>query len=319
MKDEIKPNELPGQWPLVTIAIPTYNGGKALNKALASVWEQSYPNLEILIADNASTNETMDICHELVKNHSQIKYFRHATNIGMFANFQFLLQHATGKYFMWLADDDTLAKGVLLNYVEFFEKHDDYSIVSGMIEYWLNGKPCEYERDFNFEQESALLRVIGYYFKVVHGALFHGLQRTSYARQIPILKIIGSDWHFAASLAFLGKIKNFDFVGYRKKFGGTSRNYKHYAESIGESRFAGTYPHLKISRDAFREVMFNSTVFSILPFFKRVLLASASSIAILISYYVKIHPFVIGGKLKRALTPSFKKPIVAHWNKTEAN
>lgn len=286
--------------PLVTIGIPTYNGGHNVMKAFHSIVDQGYPNVEILISNNASLDETAAVCQELVRQYPQVRYFHHARNIGMFANFEFLLRHARGKYFMWLADDDTLAEGALPVYVDYLEDNPDYSVVSGKIEYWQNGAVSTVEEGFNFSHNSPLLRVIAYYFKVIYGGMFHGLMRREMAEKIGIRRVIGNDWHFVASLGFLGKMKNLDFVGYRKRFGGTSRNFKSYARQIGESSFAGKYPYLKISVDAYREVI-TSPIYLSIPLYKRFFLAASSSAAVLFSYYVTNFPFVIGGKIKRTL------------------
>lgn len=291
--------------PLITIGIPTYNGGNAVRKAVGSILNQSYTNVDVLIADNASTNDTPAICRELTENYPQVRYHRHVQNIGMLPNFEFLLKHARGKYFMWLADDDQLASGILGTYVNFLEENPDFSLVSGKIEYRQDGKIAEYEQDFNFYQRSSVVRVIKYYFRVVHGAMYHGLMRSRLAQQVDLRKVIGSDWHFVANLAFLGKIKNLDVVGYHKQFGGASRNFKHYVTIIGESPFAGKYPHIKIALDAWREAMYASPVFRDLPFTKKVILASGCCLAVLISYYGKIYPFIVGGRMKRLLEHVF--------------
>jgi len=289
------------EWPLVTIGIPTYNGGHGLVKAFHSVVEQGYPNVEILISNNGSSDETVTVCQELVRLYPQLRYFHHVKNIGMFANFEFLLRHARGKYFMWVADDDTLAEGALPVYVDYMEDNPRYSVVSGKIEYWLNGAVSAVEEGFNFSHKSPLLRVIAYYFKVIYGGMFHGLMRRELAQKIKLRKVIGNDWHFVANLAFLGKMKNLDFIGYRKRFGGTSRSFQNYAKLIGESPFAGKYPYIKISIDTYKDILSVSPVYSSNPWYKRFFLALGASFAVLISYYVTSFPFVIGGKIKRSL------------------
>lgn len=285
--------------PLVTIGIPTYNGGRAVKRAVASVLAQAYRNIEIVISDNASDNETSFICHQLAKAYPCVRYFRQRHNIGMQSNFDFLLKHAEGKYFMWLADDDVLGNDALARYVAFLEANPSYSIVSGAIEYLQNGNIREYERGFNIEQRSPALRVLRYYFKVVHGAMYHGLMRVELGQQLAVRNIIGSDWHFVASLAFLGKIRNLEFTGYHKSLGGSSHNFVAYAKVIGDSEFAGRYPHLKIAIDAYHEVLHRSPAFFTLPLYKRRPLAVLAFLAVLASYGMKLYPRVVAGRLKR--------------------
>ena len=247
--------------PLVSIGIPTYNGSKRILKPLLSILKQDYTNLEILISDNGSVDNTKEVVEELCKIYPQIKYYRQATNLGMMPNFNFLLQNASGIYFMWVSDDDELEPGVVPKYVDFLENNLNYSLASGKIKYWKNGTPDILEDGFNFEQNSPSQRVISFYFKVIYCGMLHGLMRREPIKNVPIRSIIGNDYHFVANLAYLGKIRNFDFVGYHKNFGGLSSSFVQYAKAIGESKFAGRFPHLKMAGDAFSEVMYRSDYF----------------------------------------------------------
>ena len=92
--------------PLVTIGVPVYNGEPHLLLALESLLEQDYPNLEIIIRDNASTDNTQSICLAAAARDPRIRYLRNARDIGPLANFCRLVNDANGDYFMWAADDD---------------------------------------------------------------------------------------------------------------------------------------------------------------------------------------------------------------------
>jgi len=286
-------------YPLVSIGIPAYNRSKGIERALNSIWLQNYPNLEVIVSDNCSTDNTREVISETSENHQELSYHRQLINIGMIPNFEFVLRKATGKYFMWLADDDALEAGVLLKYVTFLESHPKYSLVSGQIKYWLDNNQDLSEKGFTFEQKSSSLRVIGYYSKVVYGGMIHGLMRRELTKSINLRQAIGNDYHFIANLAYLGEIKHFDFVGYHKSFGGTSRSFKHYAKQIGDSAFAGKFPHLKMACDAFNEVMYRSKVYAEMPFHSKLGLATSSFSSILFRYYGGIFPFVVGGKIRR--------------------
>lgn len=92
---------------LVTIAIPTYNRARSyLPQALGSVLGQTYPHIEIVVADNGSHDQT----EQVVKSYSdaRIRYFRHAENIGANNNFNFCVDQARGSYLLLLPDDDTI-------------------------------------------------------------------------------------------------------------------------------------------------------------------------------------------------------------------
>jgi hypothetical protein len=121
------------------------------------------------------------------------------------------------------------------------------------------------------------------------------------AQSIPLHGRIGDDWHFVASVAFTGKIKNLDVPGYNKKFGGLSINMKSYAKAIGASWFTATFPHLTIAFDAISEVVYLSPQYSRMGVMSRYVLGWASCISILINHYFFVFPFIIGGKIKRLI------------------
>ena len=92
--------------PLVSIGLPTYNRDRYLQQALDSLLSQDYENLEIIVSDNHSTDETSAICKQYALEDRRIKYFRNDKNIGMIGNFSKVAELATGEYFMWASDDN---------------------------------------------------------------------------------------------------------------------------------------------------------------------------------------------------------------------
>ena len=92
--------------PLVTVGLPVYNGGQYIAEALATLAAQDYPNFEIVVSDNASTDDTQKICQELAARDGRLRYARNAENIGPLKNFRAVLGRAQGQYFMWAAHDD---------------------------------------------------------------------------------------------------------------------------------------------------------------------------------------------------------------------
>src|SRR3989339_1589132 len=93
--------------PLISIGIPTYNRPDGLRRTLTEITGQTYPNLDIIVSDNASSGEdTENIVREFMRNDQRIRYFKQITNLGVHPNFQFVLAQARGEYFMWAADDD---------------------------------------------------------------------------------------------------------------------------------------------------------------------------------------------------------------------
>lgn len=290
-----------GRQPLVSVGIPTYNGGAKIRTAVMSVLNQGYPNLQILISDNCSTDNTLEVCGDLSKTYPCIKYVRQDENIGVMSNFQFVLNEAAGDFFMWMSDDDSLEPGILEKYVNFLMDNPGYSLVSGQVKYWIDERPIFCEQGFSFEQSAGVVRLLHFYFKVVYGSIFYGLMHTQVARQIPLKNRIGDDWHFIASVAYVGKIKNLDCIGYHKRCGGLSKNFKQYGKAVGASSFAIRFPHIQIALDAFSNIVYDSPVYACQHYLTRMTFGIFSLCSVLLGYYGTLYPFILGGKIKRLM------------------
>lgn len=103
--------------PRVSIGMPVYNGEKYIRDALDSLLNQTFSDFELIISDNASTDRTEEICGEYASRDSRISYFRQTENNGAITNFQFVLDHASGEFFMWAAYDDLWSDGFIENAV----------------------------------------------------------------------------------------------------------------------------------------------------------------------------------------------------------
>jgi glycosyltransferase involved in cell wall biosynthesis len=109
--------------PLVSIGLPVYNGEKYLDQALRSLLNQTYPEIEIIICDNASTDATQEICFKYAYIDPRVRYFRNETNIGGANNHNLCVELAEGKYFRWAACDDMLAPELIEKSVDVLERN----------------------------------------------------------------------------------------------------------------------------------------------------------------------------------------------------
>lgn len=123
--------------PVVSIGMPIYNEQKFLVEALESLAKQNYQNIELIISDNASTDETEKICQTFVKKYDFIKYVRLEENIGAAANFRSVQKLATGKYFMWAAGHDLWSENLISECVSVLENYDGAVIAFATSE-WVN-------------------------------------------------------------------------------------------------------------------------------------------------------------------------------------
>jgi len=90
----------------LSIGMPVYNGQEFIEEAISSILSQEFADFELIISDNASSDQTERICKHLSSKDSRIIYFKQERNIGALRNFEFVLEKARGRFFMWAACDD---------------------------------------------------------------------------------------------------------------------------------------------------------------------------------------------------------------------
>ena len=90
----------------VTIGLPVYNGGMFIERALNSFLAQDFEDFELIISDNASEDDTEDICRKYVRKDHRISYHRFEINTGASKNFNHVFNLSHGEYFKWAACDD---------------------------------------------------------------------------------------------------------------------------------------------------------------------------------------------------------------------
>ena len=114
---------------LLTISIPTYNGSKTISKMLDVLLPQCDARVQVLISDNASTDNTKSVIESYRSIYPMIKYIRNDRNIGPDSNFLQCLELAEGKYTLLLSEDDILMENKLSLILSFLNKNESMSLV----------------------------------------------------------------------------------------------------------------------------------------------------------------------------------------------
>ena len=134
---------------LVSIIVPVYNVEKYLSKCIDSILAQTYKNLEIILVDDGSKDNSGTICDEYSKKDKRIKII-HKPNGGISDVRNHGLKIATGDYIGFVDSDDYIAEDMFETLVSLLEKNDaDISIVS-FYEYY-NGKLIGVRENENVE------------------------------------------------------------------------------------------------------------------------------------------------------------------------
>ena len=194
--------------PKVTIGMPAYNGAKTIEKAINSLLAQTFKDFELIISDNASDDETENICRRYALKDSRIHYLRQNKNIGAHANFNFLISKATEKYFMWAADDDWRSPEFLEVNVSALESN--LKFVASTSPNCFKGEENKYDKYVNFSLEGTPKeRYVNFLQNAWHShGIFYSLIRTEIIENYKnfVFSYAGCDWSFDLFLCSKGEI-----------------------------------------------------------------------------------------------------------------
>lgn len=118
MKEEVIKST---QGPLVSVIIPVYNGELTIARAISSVRKQTYENIEIILVDNQSTDQTSNIVHEILREDERVKYLQSAKGRSRARNKG--LENASGKYVNFLDADDCFDPNHIIRCVNKLENN----------------------------------------------------------------------------------------------------------------------------------------------------------------------------------------------------
>ena len=136
--------------PKITVALGVYNAEKFIQQRLENLLSQTFQDFEILISDD-STDRTVDICKEFAAKDNRIRYIHHDKKMGWEWTWKFLIENATGKYFLITGVDDKLSLDFLEKNSKFLDSNADYVISTGKPEFFGPGsKMFDFTLDDNF-------------------------------------------------------------------------------------------------------------------------------------------------------------------------
>ena len=112
---------------LVSICIPTYNGGKFIRETLESIKSQTYKNIEVIVTDDCSKDDTLDICRE----YDFVKIFLNEERQGLVPNWNMAVSKSTGYYIKLIGQDDVLAPESIEKQVKALEDNPNAALCIG--------------------------------------------------------------------------------------------------------------------------------------------------------------------------------------------
>jgi glycosyltransferase involved in cell wall biosynthesis len=234
--------------PLVSIGLPIYNGANKVVAAIEGILAQTYRHFELIISDNASSDETAKICEVYAEKDPRVRYVRQAANIGPFKNFRFVMEQAQGKYFFWASCDDTRSPDYVAVNVAFLEAHPDYCASTSRARDEGGRFNPRWMGDRALTQTRAEDRILTYFKGWHRNSIFYSMYRREVLVDNPVLygpEHLGQDWTMIIQLAKSGKFQRLEQGELVLGTGGISKGIRHL-RSVRKQRIEYFFPHWEL-------------------------------------------------------------------------
>ncbi len=195
--------------PLITVGIPVYNGGRTLSSCVDSLKVQTYTNLEILIFDNCSEDNTRKIAERAQSADERIRYYLSHKNLGTVHSFSSLLGLAKGEFFMWAAADDLRPPDYVEQAFLHLQANPEASLSAPVTEGYVEGidQPIYRVKVPDFEDRKSYISRTYMYLTNLPATAIYGLFRTARAKEtLGWRRSIATDVAFLFEIALRGKI-----------------------------------------------------------------------------------------------------------------
>ena len=109
----------------LTIGLPVYNGERYLPQTLSCVLAQTFGDFELIVCDNASGDNTKEICLDFASHDSRLRYVHNERNLGAIPNFNRAVELGSAPFFKWTAHDDLYSPSYLAECMAILERSPD--------------------------------------------------------------------------------------------------------------------------------------------------------------------------------------------------
>jgi glycosyltransferase involved in cell wall biosynthesis len=120
--------------PLVSVAIPLFQSRRFLDGIIGNIAAIDYPSLEVIISDRHCADDTIDLLAERFVSDPRIRCVKASDRLSWVGHFNLLLQVASGRYFMWMAHDDSYPSDYISQLVSCLESRPDVVLAYGRLE-----------------------------------------------------------------------------------------------------------------------------------------------------------------------------------------
>ena len=216
--------------PRVTVGIPVFNGETYVSQAIESILGQTFTELELIISDNGSTDQTEQICRQFAAKDGRIRYYREEINRGAAWNHNRLVELARGEYFKWQCCDDFSAPEMIARCVSELDRHPELVLCYGQfVRVDKNGGILGVKDSTVQGMASASQRFHSLIHRRDACEEIYGVLRTAIARQTRLIgPYTNSDDTFLAEMILRGKFGRLSepLIYYRLHAGQSTKAYK---------------------------------------------------------------------------------------------
>jgi glycosyltransferase involved in cell wall biosynthesis len=245
----------------ICIGLPVFNGEQFLHNRLDSILSQSFSDFELIISDNASTDNTQKICEKYLEKDNRIRYIRQSKNMGPLWNFNFVLHQANSEFFVWAAVDDIWDKSFLAKNISVLQlKQNVVGSLSRVITYGPNsnvtpilGLKNSLKKVFFPIGPTGIFSITGsyekkvrYYLKRSSCSIIYSVFRTEQLRRgfVPE-RFLGSDWAVNLNLLKFGDIHIIDEdLMFKSNQGESSKDIISLSRTYNDSTLKIIFPWL---------------------------------------------------------------------------
>lgn len=229
----------------MSIGLPVYNGEQYLAAAIESILRQTFGDFELILCDNASTDQTEAICRRYAGQDHRVRYHRNESNLGACPNFNLAVSLARGELFKWAAHDDRLEPTYLEKCVAELDR--DSSAISAHCDAVIidaNDRPLDHRatgpdgNDFldpqrQLDAASEVTRFAEILLRTRWCFEMFGVTRTASLRRTPLLlSFYGSDRVLLAALALAGRFAHVNEPLFLRRFHPQQSSARGYRQQV---------------------------------------------------------------------------------------
>lgn len=214
--------------PKVSVAIPVFNGARWIRPTIESILNQTFENFELVITDNQSTDNTVEICRDFLQQDKRIVLHVNESNIGAALNFNRAFELSDAEYFKWASSNDIIAPTFLERCVDVLDTKPDVVVAAPKTQIIDENDEvvalCN--EDMHLCEDDPFDRFTAFLDRVRFNNLEQALMRSDVLRKTTLQAVYpGSDTILMAEMAARGKVHQVpEFLLSRRIAGSSTTN-----------------------------------------------------------------------------------------------